>query len=123
MIALWVGICMGGYALQTKEMFYALAAAVGLVLGGIQSQARSAYAKLLPSRTPDMTSYFGFLDFVAKWSLIMGTFTFGFIDQWTGSMRNSILALAVLFIVGGLALIPVRIPEIKQIEQDNRLMQ
>ncbi len=121
MIVIWVGICIGGYALQSKWMFYALAAAVGLVLGGIQSQARSAYAKLVPSRTPDMTSYFGFLDFVAKWSLIIGTFCFGFIDQWTGSMRNSILALAILFVIGGLALIPVRITEIKQIEQGNRL--
>jgi len=39
---------------------------------------------------------------------VFGTFAFGFVNQLTGSMRNSALVLAIFFIAGLLALITVR---------------
>ena len=45
--------------------FYALAAAVGFVMGGIQSLSRSTYSKLMPE-TKDTASFFSFYDVTEK---------------------------------------------------------
>jgi MFS transporter, UMF1 family len=77
-----------------------IAAVVGLVMGGIQSLSRSTYAKLIPDNTSDTASYFGFYDITEKLATSIGTFMFGAIIQATGNMRNSVLLLLILFIIG-----------------------
>jgi MFS transporter, UMF1 family len=72
---------------------------VGIVMGGTQSLARSTYAKFLPENTPDTASYFSFYDVMDKVSTVTGTFVFGFVEQLTGGMRNSVLTLALFFLV------------------------
>jgi UMF1 family MFS transporter len=99
MMVIWTVICVGGYIVKTGLDFYFLAAAVGLVMGGMQSLARATYAKLLPENTPDTASYFSFYDILDKLSTVMGTFVFGLIEQLSGGMRNSVLSLAVFFII------------------------
>ncbi|GAB4024053.1 MFS transporter [Spirosoma koreense] len=98
-VAIWIGICAGAYYVQTETQFFILASFVGLVMGGIQSLSRSTYSKLIPATT-DTASYFSFYDVTEKTSIVFGTLVYGLIEQITGSMRNSILALLVLFIVG-----------------------
>lgn len=100
MLVIWLGICGYAYMLQTEYQFYALAVVVGLVMGGIQSMSRSTFSKLVPQDTIDNTSYFSFYDVVEKLSIVAGTFAFGFIEQLTGSMRNSTIALMLFFVVG-----------------------
>lgn len=109
MLVIWTIICIVGYFVQTGADFYALAGAVGLVMGGIQSLSRSTYAKLLPKDTPDTASYFSFYDVMDKVSTVVGTFTFGFVEQITGGMRNSVLALAVFFVISLVVLVKVKI--------------
>lgn len=109
MLLIWTMICVVGYFVQTGLDFYFLAVAVGLVMGGIQSLSRSTYAKLLPQNTPDTASYFSFYDVMDKLSTVVGTFTFGFVEQITGGMRNSVLALAVFFIVSLIIISTVKI--------------
>lgn len=104
MLLIWTGICIVGYFVQTGADFYFLAAAVGLVMGGIQSLSRATYAKFLPENTPDTASYFSFYDVMDKVSTVMGTFVFGFVEQITGGMRNSVMALAVFFIISVIVL-------------------
>jgi MFS transporter, UMF1 family len=99
MLSIWTVVCVVGYFVKTGLDFYLLAAAVGLVMGGIQSMARSTYAKLLPEDTPDTASYFSFYDVMDKVSTVAGTFVFGVVEQLTGGMRNSVLALSVFFVV------------------------
>jgi len=99
-IGIWMLICGGAYLVQDKMQFYILAGFVGLVLGGIQSLSRSTYAKLIPNTKSEMTSYFSFYDVLMKVSLVAGAFIFGFVEQLTGGMRNSILALMILFAIG-----------------------
>lgn len=99
MLLVWVVICVGGYYVQTGLDFYLLAAAVGVVMGGIQSLSRATYAKLLPENTPDTASFFSFYDVMDKISTVVGTFTFGFVQQLTGDMRDSVRALALYFAV------------------------
>jgi UMF1 family MFS transporter len=109
MLVIWTVICVIGYFVQTGADFYILAAAVGLVMGGIQSLSRSTYAKLLPENTPDTASYFSFYDVMDKVSTVAGTFVFGFVEQITGGMRNSVMALAVFFVISLAVLSVVKI--------------
>jgi len=79
--------------------FYVLALAVGLVMGGIQSLSRSTYSKLMPE-TKDTASYFSYFDLTEKIAIVIGMFCFGFIDDMTHSMKNSIISLTVFFVIG-----------------------
>jgi UMF1 family MFS transporter len=113
-IFIWIGICIGTYLwVYTPTDFYIIASLVGLVMGGIQSLSRSTYSKLLPE-TKDHASYFSFFDVCEKIGIVLGTFSFGYIEGITGGMRNSILALIVFFIIGFIILLTV--PKSKNIE-------
>lgn len=109
---IWVAICIVAYFIYLPLHFYITAAFVGLVMGGIQSLSRSTYSKLLP-KTTDTTSFFSFYDVSEKIGIVIGMALYGFIDQITGSMRNSIVFLTIFFIVGVLLLF--RVPRTKTI--------
>jgi UMF1 family MFS transporter len=79
--------------------FYVLALAVGLVMGGIQSLSRSTYSKLMPE-TKDTASYFSYFDLTEKFAIVIGMFSFGFVEEMTGSMKNSLVFLIVFFVIG-----------------------
>jgi UMF1 family MFS transporter len=73
-------------------------------MGGIQSLSRSTYAKLMPE-TKDTTSFFSFYDVTEKIAIVIGMFSFGFINEWSGTQRKSVLALVVFFVIGLILLI------------------
>jgi len=100
-VVIWIGGCVMGYYLPRNSVvpFYTLAVVVGFVMGGIQSVSRSTYSKLMPV-THDTTSYFSFYDVTEKIAIVIGMFSFGYINEITGSQRNSVLALTIFFIVG-----------------------
>lgn len=100
MIGIWIGICLLAYLTTNEYEFYGIACLVGLVMGGIQSLSRASYAKLIPANSIDHASYFSFFDVTFNMSIVLGTFSYGLIDQLTGSMRNSTLVLAVFFLIG-----------------------
>ena len=92
---------------RTPIHFYLIAAAIGLVMGGIQSLSRSTYSKMLPE-TEDHASYVSFYDVLEKLGIVIGTFFFGFIEGMF-SIRESVLMLIVFFVVGFFMLL--RIPQ------------
>lgn len=100
MVIIWIIICLVAYGVEHKATFYAVAAAVGLVMGGLQALSRSTYSKMLREGEQDVTSYFSFYDVVFKLSIVMGTFLFGWIEYITGDIRNSVLVIAGLFVIG-----------------------
>ncbi|WP_291402356.1 MFS transporter [Daejeonella sp.] len=104
-VIVWIAICFGAYHIQNEQQFYALAVVVGLVMGGIQSISRSTYSKFLPENTPDTASFFSFYDVTEKLAIVIGLFSFAYIEEFTGSMRNSAVSLASFFIIGLLILI------------------
>ena len=106
-VLIWIGVCIIAYFIQTATGFYIVATLVGIVMGGIQSLSRSTYSKLMPE-TKDTASFFSFYDVTEKVAIVIGTFSFGFIHQLTGSMRYSIIALVVFFAIGFLGLISAR---------------
>lgn len=111
-LLIWVGVCIGAYFVHFDSEFFIVAAVVGLIMGGIQSMSRSTYSKLLPE-TVDHASYFSFYDVADKLGIVLGTFAYGFIFQLTGSMRNSVLAIVVFFVIGLLLLL--RVPRVSQL--------
>lgn len=98
-VLLWICACIGGYFIQTEMHFYIVASFVGLVMGGIQALSRATYAKLMPP-TKDTTSFFSFYDVTEKLAIVIGLFSFGFIEGMTHNMRNSILILIIFFVLG-----------------------
>lgn len=96
----WIFICLAAYFTTNENQFYFLAAAVGILMGGIQSLSRSTFSKLIPSEINDNASFFNFYAISYNISVVVGTFSYGYIEQITGSMRSSILALMTFFIIG-----------------------
>ena len=105
-VLLWMVICVSAYLVATKRetgadvelYFYGLAVGVGLLMGGVQALSRSTYSKLMPP-TRDTASFFSFYDVTEKISIVIGIFTFGYIDEIFG-MKNSVLTLAIFFAIG-----------------------
>ena len=106
-VIIWVIVCIGAYQISllsdrggdAEFYFYILAAVVGLVMGGIQALSRSTYSKLMPV-TKDTTSFFSFYDVTEKIGIVIGMFSFGLIEELTGSMKNSVLVVMCFFIIG-----------------------
>lgn len=105
-VAAWILICYAGYLIPKNGIteFYILSVAVGFVMGGIQSLSRSTYAKLMPE-TNDTASFFSFYDVTEKIAIVIGMFSFGFINELTGSQRSSVLTLMLFFVIGLLLLL------------------
>ncbi len=105
-IIIWIALCIVGYYIPRNgiNQFYILAILVGFVMGGIQSLSRSTYAKLMPV-TKDTTSFFSFYDVTEKIAIVIGMFSFGYINEITGSQRNSVLTLVIFFVIGFLLLL------------------
>lgn len=105
-VLFWIFLCISAwYVAGVKESgknvefhFYGLACAVGLVMGGIQSLSRSTYSKLMPA-TKDTASFFSFYDVTEKIAIVIGMFTFAYIDELL-DMKHSVLSLIVFFAIG-----------------------
>ncbi len=103
-IIIWIAVCFFASIITTVNQFYMLAFTIGMVMGGIQSMSRSTYSKLLPP-TKDTASYFSFYDVCDKVGTVIGTLSFGYVAEFLGGMRNSVLALMSYFIIGGILLL------------------
>lgn len=114
MVFIWILICIFAFFIQNVYQFFGLAVIVGLVMGGIQALSRSTYAKIIPDNSIAHASYFSFYDVLEKLSIVLGTFSYGFIQQITGSMKNSLFILALFFVVGMGFLFLVDIPKSKR---------
>lgn len=99
-LCIWVCICISAYFVVNANQFYLLALSVGIVMGGSQSLSRSTYSKLLPENTKDTTSFFSFYDTSEKVAIVLGTASYGMIEELTGSMRNSVFSLGAFFVIG-----------------------
>lgn len=118
-VLIWIAICIAAFFITTELQFYIIAVCVGLVMGGIQSLSRSTYGKIMPV-TRDTTSFFSFYDVTEKIAIVIGMFSFGSVQQLTGNMRYSVLALIVFFIAGLIALI-MTLQKEKQVRLVNNL--
>jgi UMF1 family MFS transporter len=101
-IAVYVGVTAWAALMDSAREFYALAAVIGLVQGGIQALSRSLYARLIPEDRA--SEFFGFYNMLGKFAAIIGPVLVGSVSLMTGSPRASILAILVLFVAGAVLL-------------------
>ena len=99
-VVVWIAICIYAFTIKGAAGFISAALFIGIVMGGSQSLARSTYSKMLPKTTTDHTSFFSFYDVMEKLATVAGTFSFGVIEVVTGSMRYSVLSIALFFTIG-----------------------
>ncbi len=97
--------------LTTALQFYALAATIGLVQGGVQSLSRSLFARLIPPAKSG--EYFGFYNMLGKFSSILGPVLAGTVALVSGSQRVAILSIVVLFVSGLWLLTRVQVPPVR----------
>jgi len=113
-VLIWIGLCVTAYFITEPIEFYGLAAGVGFVMGGIQSMSRSTYSKMLPD-TKDNASYFSFFDVLEKIGLIIGPILFGVVTGNFGGMRNAVVILASIFVIGFISLFWVKSDKLRAI--------
>lgn len=97
-IGVYVLVIAGASQMSRVEHFYGLAAAIGLVQGGIQALSRALFASLVPAgRSAEL---FGFYNMVGKFSAVLGPFLVGTTAALTGEPRLALLPILALFIIG-----------------------
>ena len=112
-------IVIYGYFMSKPIEFWVLGFLVGLVQGGSQAISRSLYSSLLP--VGHSAEFFGFFAIANRFASIFGPFIFGLVTVLTGSIRHSILAIIVFFIVGFLILMTVDVEGGKKAARKVRL--
>jgi UMF1 family MFS transporter len=85
-------------SLQTLTEAWVLAAAIALVLGGSQALSRSLFSRLIPAGRE--ASFFGLYEISERGTSWIGPLIFGLVVGITGSYRQAMLSLIVLFVVG-----------------------
>lgn len=109
-----IWLALGVYALVTvfattlhhAWQFYLMAAAIGLVQGGVQALSRSLFSQLIPQHKS--AEYFGFYNVLGKSAAIMGPLLVGVSAALTGSPRLGILSVLILFLVGAVLLLRLK---------------
>lgn len=108
-IAVYALVTIAATGLQVEWHFYALAAVIGLVQGGIQALSRSVFGQLVPSERSG--EFFGFFNMLGRFSSILGPLLIAVTSTISSSHRISMLSLLILFAVGAFVLRHVQFPE------------
>ena len=120
-------IALGGYILITvwgtflrsSFEFYILAAAIGLVQGGIQALSRSYYTRLIPLERS--AEFFGFYNMIGKFAAVLGPLAVGGVTLLVRSLgaestiaaRAGIASIVIFFLAGGALFLAVK-PEMRE---------
>lgn len=98
-LVLWTGVVVYAYGfLQTTTQALAMAAVIALVLGGSQALSRSLFSRMIPAGRE--SSFFGLYEISERGTSWIGPLIFGYVVGTTGSYRDAILSLVVLFLLG-----------------------
>lgn len=97
-IGVYIAVTVWSFFMKRELEFYALAIAIGLVQGGVQSLSRSFYTRLIPENKA--AEFFGFYNMLGKFAAVIGPALIGWFSVITHSPRYSILSIIVLFISG-----------------------
>ena len=105
----YIFIILYSTTLSSAFEFYLLAAFVGCFQGGIQGSSRGLFGKLIPAEKAG--EFFGLFNVFGKAGAILGPLMVGTLLSLYGNIRIALLPIAILFILGGLLLIKVRIDD------------
>jgi UMF1 family MFS transporter len=106
----WILLIVLAFFLPVGQIvpFVAMAAGIGLVLGGSQALSRSLFSQLIPPGKE--AEYFGIYVISDKGTSWLGPLLFGLVFQLFGSYRYAIISLIIFFVFGAvvLAFVPIR---------------
>jgi UMF1 family MFS transporter len=109
-LGVWVLVIGAAYFVQAGQtlQFYALAAGIGLVLGGTNALSRALFSQMIP--TGKEAQYFSVYEVGERATSWLGPLLFAAMGQATGSYRYAIISLVIFFFIGLvlLAFVPVR---------------
>jgi len=108
-LAVYSGVCIWSSTMQQAIDFYWLAAAIGLVMGGVQALSSPMYARMIPR--DQAAEFFGFFNMLGKFAAVLGPALMGVASLLSGSTRFSILVIVLLFAAGGAILYRVDEPD------------
>jgi MFS transporter, UMF1 family len=106
-LAVYACITVYAYFLDSEAEFFAMAIAVGLVQGGVQSLSRSLFGRMIPDGKN--AEFFGFYNMMGKFATVLGPLLIAVVAAITHNERASIISLVLLFVVGGVLLWRVRL--------------
>jgi UMF1 family MFS transporter len=98
-LVLWSGVVIYAYGfLENTTQAWVMSAVIALVLGGSQALSRALFSRMIPAGRE--ASFFGLYEVSERGTSWLGPLIFGAVVGATGSYRQAILSLIVLFIVG-----------------------
>jgi MFS transporter, UMF1 family len=106
-IAVYIGVTLWAWTLDSVAQFYGMAVVIALVQGGVQSQSRALFAQLIPPGRAG--EFFGFYNMLGKFAVIIGPLLVGWAALLLGDPRQALMSLLLLFVPGALLL--MRVPQ------------
>ena len=104
----WSITCVLAALTTSKEVFWWAAALAGVCMGSSQSTGRAMAGLFIPPRRS--AEFFGLWTFAIRLASIVGPLGYGLITWLTdGNQRWAIASTTVLFVLGGLLLLPVNV--------------
>lgn len=102
-LVLWTGIVVYAYGfLESITQAWVMGAVLAVVLGGSQALSRSLFSRMIPLGYE--ATFFGLYEIMERGTSWIGPLLFGLVVGTTGSYRQAILSLIVLFL-GGIVLL------------------
>src|SRR5262249_54250675 len=94
----WSAVVIYAYGfLHTVAEAWAMGVVIAIVLGGSQALSRSLFSRMIPAGRE--ASFFGLYEISERGTSWLGPLIFGIVVSQTGSYRQAILSLIVLFLV------------------------
>lgn len=99
-LVIWVLVVAFSYVMPPNNvpLFFALGAAIAVVLGGSQALSRSAFSLMIPQGQE--AEYFSLYEVSERGTSWLAPLLFGLALQFTGSYRIAIVSLVIFFAVG-----------------------
>ena len=102
-LIVWSGIVIYGYGfLQSTRDAWAMAAVIGIVMGGSQALSRSLFSRMIPEGRE--ASFFGLYEVSERGTSWLGPLIFGIVVAMTNSYRQALFSLIALFVIGTIIL-------------------
>jgi UMF1 family MFS transporter len=108
-IGVYTAVITWAFFISSVAEFYALAVAIGLVQGGVQSLSRSLYTRIIPLNKS--AEFFGFYNMLGKFAAVIGPVLMGWVGMVFGDPRIGILSIILLFAAGAVLLSLVNVEE------------
>lgn len=97
-LAIWCGLLVAGYFVQTKTQFWIMGVVLSLVMGGTQSVSRAIMGAMTPQAKT--AEFFGFFNLSCRATSMVGPILFTEVLEHTGKANIAILSLLGFILLG-----------------------